>query len=607
MTQRQVLQKIRAAVADLEDRYYTNAGDAFAHWAMQTYFELDDDDALEACNVSGPGDKGVDAYWPDEQQRVVVVAQAKYAARPKTFGKQSVVELQSAWGWVRRLAAGERAKARPELRSKARQLAQLWHSDPDYPVDLYCFVNGSFSQAAEDEREAFNKDHADSNVRVVLVGLEELTERLKEQASRTEDPPDADIELELQRYFEFEPPGEPKTVVASINALELAEIERDYRYSIFQRNVRYWLRATGRVNKGIRRTIETATGRGKFWYYNNGIAIVCDSIDVDPYEDEEGGLASVRNLQIVNGCQTTTTLGETIEELDDEGSPAFVLVRIFEAADERLQSDISLYNNRQNAVKDRDLLSNDEPQSRLEVEFDQLDPPWFYERKRGQWDAQIKPDAALKRRYGNGTRRIDNEVAAQAAHAFWYDPAVARARKRMLFVRKQDDENGLYEDLFDDDTTPEWLLVPYRIGRYIATRKRDYMRQLKEALKPARPTTAQRVTIQRSWLKFADQFVLGAIRVYLDQEVELYRHDVLEQLLDDDLFDEFVARAYTLAIRDLNPFFRQKHDDAPEDDPFDMANYVKSKWEEVEAYLADQCAYRAEVDENPFEEIDLPR
>lgn len=611
MTSRQLAQRIHTAVAEL-DAYYPSAGDAFCHWAMETWFELDADEALEACSVSGPGDKGVAAFWHDEQHRVVIVAQAKYSRRTRTFDAKAVRELESGLSWLQRLRKPEPGTtANEELLAAAEVLTALRSETPEYPIQLYCFSNGHFSHNAREQAATFNNEHKHNNIQLILVDLDKLADRVTELGSRVKDAPHSDIELHLQRYFEFSnDPAEPRTVVASINVQELAELERKYRYRIFQRNVRYWLKSTNRVNRSIADTLSTAEGRSHFWYYNNGIAIVCDAVSVQPSSgpSDGAGIAKVRNLQIVNGCQTTTTLGETIAQLEDPASPAFVLVRIFEATEQRLQSDISLYNNRQNAVKDRDLLSNDDPQATLQADFDRLAPPWFYQRKRGEWDAQIKPHAARKRRYGNGARLIDNEGAAQAAYAFWYDAAVARARKRMLFVRKSDDENGLYDEIFTTNTTAEWLLLPFRVHGYVTVRKREFLPDLKSALAVAKSdrTSEQNRTIQRTWIKFADQLLVGAIRVLLSEVVDLQRHRVQVRLLSPDVFDQLIERAYAQAVRDLNPFFRQKRADARKhDQPFDVANYVKGNWRDVESWLRDQAEYRREAGEDPFDDIEL--
>ncbi len=77
-------------------------------------------------------------------------------------------------------------------------------------------------------------------------------------------------------------------------------------------------------------------------------------------------------------------------------------------------------------MRDRDLMSNDRHQDRLQGEFNHLRPPWFYERERGEWDALAR-GARTRQRYGRPARRVDNETAAQAGYAFYFDPADARA------------------------------------------------------------------------------------------------------------------------------------------------------------------------------------
>jgi hypothetical protein len=357
--------------------------------------------------------------------------------------------------------------------------------------------------------------------------------------------------------------------------------------------VRYFLRATNRVNKGIVTTLSSPEGRSRFWYYNNGIAVVCESIEVKARKGSRG-LATIKNLQIVNGCQTTTTLGELADELEaDKDSPAFILARFFESDDLDLQAEISRFNNRQSAVKDRDLMSNDDPQARLEDEFAELDPPWFYERKRGQWDAEAKQKASKKRKFGD--RRVDNETAAQAAYAFWRDPAVARARKRMLFVRKSEDQTGLYDQIFSDSTTPEWLLLPFRIQQYVARRKRAYMRELKSALESGRPSVDEKRVMGKQWLKFADQVILAAIGLYWDSQIDVSQTSNQRALLGEESFGAAVEMAYGLAVRDLSPFFRNKAaEGSKRGEPFDVANYLKGNWAEIQSSIEDHIEYHEE-------------
>src|SRR5262249_14370876 len=155
---------------------------------------------------------------------------------------------------------------------------------------------------------------------------------------------------------------------------------------------------------------------------------------------------------------------------------------------------------------DRDLQSNDPNQDRLHNEFLARHPAWFYERKRGEWNALTARDAALKKKVSKN--RIDNEKAAQAAYALYFDAAKARADKKNLFQTKKD--GGYYEDIFNDATTTAWLLVPFRIADYIASEKNTFLRSIRD-IDPKKATVEQSRLLTRQWVKFADQYILGAI------------------------------------------------------------------------------------------------
>lgn len=590
MTAAATTRRIRDDVKAKFDEGYPSLGEAFAHVAIRVFFELDEDQALEACDIGGTGDRGIDAYVHDEDEQQVIVAQAKYASRAKRFGVDAASDLITVWTTLQQIGNQERPRAREQVIAAAKEIRELRAREPEYPVGLYCFAAGTFSEQAQQTVDAFNRQHADDHVAMHLIGMDELADAYEQNESRVREQPIGDVDLVLERSFRFRPyDDEPETLVGAINCLALAEVERRFRYRVFQRNVRFFLTARRRENQGIKRTLETPAGRSRFWFYNNGISIVCDSIR-GPADD--GQTFTVENLQIVNGCQTTTTLGENIARLRDPAEAAYVLVRIVAEPDETLQSQISLYNNRQNAVTDRDLQSNDPVQQNLQQEFDMLNPPWFYEKKRGEWDARIKNNEAARRRYG--TRRLENAKVAQAAYAFHIDPAVARARKKFLFVKRIDDDKGMYEAIFNDRTTPEWLLLPSRLAEYVNGRRSAFMRQFKDAQAEAdraqregRQVTQQVTeTLDLEWIKFADQFLLGAMGHYIRRRVDL-DHDRLATLLNDETLDRVAVLTYEQALADLTYFFLRKHGEAENrNETFVPSNYVKGNWaREVEPVL----------------------
>jgi AIPR protein len=584
-----LLQILRKDVETLHESLYSSAGDAFAHVAVREYFDLDDEDALEYCDVGGSRDKGIDAFWFDDEDRRAILVQTKWADVPKSFRADVVREAETAYRWLLRIADGKPGEAAPRVMDAARQLHKAREAEPDFPVSIFVIVAGTYTKAAREEKARAEDDLKRQPVDLQLVDLDELLVQIEERRSRDtgaeEEKPDVTFTLENGSYFAHGDEEGTKALVATLSGHELAEVAHDWGYKLFMRNLRFFLpgRAKGSVNEGIRRTLATPEGRQRFWYYNNGIAIVCDKFKLDPKKST----VTLSNMQIVNGAQTTTTLSNCLEQLRNDPK-ASLIARIIAEPDEELRENITFYNNRQNAVKDRDLMSNDPNQDRLHQEFLDRDPAWFYERKRGEWNALTARDAALKRKVGKN--RIDNERAAQAAYALFIDAAKARADKKNLFQARRD--GGYYDDVFNDGTTTAWLLVPYRLSLYVTEEKNKYLRSIR-GIDPRKATVQQKALLSKEWIKFADQYILGTIGLYLQ-----FRGGIdnarLEELLAGD-FDGMTKGAYAAAVRDLQPLFIRKQREAGPDAGFSPANYVKGNWAEARDHVSAEWEARSAV------------
>jgi hypothetical protein len=596
-TKQALLDHVEGEIARLKEEMGEDEGDAFCHFVLQTLFGLDDDDAAEACSFAVTESKRPDAFWYDREGGRVVLIETRYLPNGKArVDPRQIMELTRAWSSLDPGCVDAHA---PTLAETAAAFEQARELNDGVTVELLYAVTGSFVDSAHKYAQDFNEDHKNKRISLRLVDIEELADADFERRSREAPPLKESITLQLRQSFEetSEDGGAP-TLVASIDGAQLARIEQEYRYSIFERNVRYQI--PGKINKNIENTLKRAEGRRNFWYYNNGISIICDAYELD----EKRKSVRVKNLQIVNGCQTTTTLGANLDELTNPAP--LVLVRIIASADEDLQRAVTLYNNRQNAVRDRDLLSTDQVQESLQAAFDELDPPWFYERKRGAWKAEVAPSAKAKKRYG--TRIVNNEKAAQAAYAFHHDPGEARARKRMLFVTRRDDQGGFYERLFNSSTTPQWLLVPFLVGQYVAKRKSEYTREARKAeeLAPEEISVAEKKLLQRSWIKFADQAIIGSIALYLSKRMELSDEN-LKRLLEGEILTELLPASYSLALRDLAQFFQSKAREASKlERAFVPANYLKGNWTSIREWLESQELFREEVEEDPFRQYALP-
>lgn len=190
----------------------------------------------------------------------------------------------------------------------------------------------------------------------------------------------------------------------------LSSLYGKYGSRLLEQNVRSFLQARGKVNRGIRTTILNEPDM--FFAYNNGITATAQAIETRQTTD---GLEIVRikDLQIVNGGQTTASLFHT--ERKDKASlqPVFVQMKlsVIDSEDsETIVPRISEYANTQNRVNAADFFSNHPFHIRIE-EFSrriwapaqrgaQRETKWFYERARGQYaDAQSKLTPAEQRRF----------------------------------------------------------------------------------------------------------------------------------------------------------------------------------------------------------------
>ena len=189
----------------------------------------------------------------------------------------------------------------------------------------------------------------------------------------------------------------------------LRNIYSDFGARLLETNVRSFLQARGKVNRGIRDTIAREPER--FLAYNNGITLTAESVELC---DFEGGRAIERleRLQIVNGGQTTASLLATDRGRADL-SQVHVAAKLIEIeagnVHDELVRNVSRYSNSQNRISEADFSSNDPFHVQIEElsrttwapasAGTQRQTKWFYERARGQYqDARASEPTPARRR-----------------------------------------------------------------------------------------------------------------------------------------------------------------------------------------------------------------
>ena len=260
---------------------------------------------------------------------------------------------------------------------------------------------------------------------------------------------------------------ELESYLAVIPGRQLGLLYDKYGARLLEANVRSFLQVRGKVNKGIRETIRTQPA--VFFPYNNGLSVTADAIQTD--KDHEGlKIVSATNLQIVNGGQTTASLGEALRTNLDALDKVRVQMKVTVVPPDRSEEivpRISEFANSQNTVSAADFFSNHPFHIRIEEfsrrilapapEGSSRETKWFYERARGQY-----PVARNKLSEGN-RRRFDQEFpkeqlfaktdVAKAEFSFRGKPEIVSrgAQKNFSkFAEQIGEEWTKFEDFFDD-------------------------------------------------------------------------------------------------------------------------------------------------------------
>lgn len=189
-----------------------------------------------------------------------------------------------------------------------------------------------------------------------------------------------------------------KAYLAIISGRVLAGIYEKYGSRLLEKNVRSFLQVKGSVNKGIRNTLINEPDM--FLAYNNGISVTAENVTEGKNENGERCIMKIRDMQIVNGGQTTASIfnisRDKNQSVDLDKVHVQMKVSVVSAEDkmEELVHKISECANTQNKIQMADFSSNDPFNRRLEELSRIIWAPsfhgsrpvnWFFERARGQY------------------------------------------------------------------------------------------------------------------------------------------------------------------------------------------------------------------------------
>ena len=391
---------------------------------------------VEAAIVDGQSDKQIDLIQIENDETITIRI---FQVKNKNGFESNVVNLlKNGLDWIFNREELEVLKLpNSSFRDRILEVRDILATESlkNIYIDV-CYVtigntedireNDEIVAEIKDLENRYNKLF--DNFRFELYGAKELIEYIDLLNDKS-----VDVNLELiydanvpslieNRYDSI------KSLVCNVKAAELVKMFSAQKSEyLFEQNVRKYLEDRSKVNKNI---IETAGNADSeyFWALNNGVTIICDEYDLS----RVGGkaLLKMKNLQVINGCQTTMSLYQASRNgnLNDNTS---LLLRIHETQDEKVIEKIILATNNQNPINPKDLLSNSLSQIELQRYFFEIYGV-FYQRKRNDF-------RDINGKLVNKKEIISNDKVGQAALACIKGiPNIALASKGRVYSTDMD-------------------------------------------------------------------------------------------------------------------------------------------------------------------------
>jgi hypothetical protein len=421
----------------------------FVAWYLLSAVTDSETDAVDA--LTGPTNEGgVDAVHVDKNLKVVTLVQGKF--RQRVLGRaesRGAVDNFFRWGELLlgdpTLLREETEGLEPCVHTRLDSARKMLKQHTETRLNLHFASIGAFSAAIRRSNEnlAYRLSRTyGRRVTFRLVDGRRIQALLKNWLIGAA-PPIESLDLPVDEdTLELSPTDSGiRTWIVSMTGSDLGRLFEETRARLFARNIRGYLGNTD-INESMKKTLSEEPAH--FWFYNNGITIVCD--DARIVRDGKSSLLTVHSPQVINGQQTTRVLAES----RDGAKKAKVLVRVLAIPSdaehdgdfyESLISSIVRATNHQNAVKPSDLCSNDRRQVVLERQLRKLG--YRYLRKR---EARRERTSRL----GRGERSILMDEMARALGGCAKPSLPLRAGKERLF-------SDFYDDVFSGQTAKEAL------------------------------------------------------------------------------------------------------------------------------------------------------
>ncbi len=362
---------------------------AFNFWVLNRLYNLDEE--IIPSFITDINDKNIDCFVHYEDTKELFIIQNKFYSEDTPLIRENVSDFLTTP--LKVLLKGDYKRS-----NELQKIFNRIHEDSDYKIWLHFYVtNNILNKDISNliENFSFSDERVQAFVGVKFFNLDNIknlyfADRFSNKVSFTAILPTrvtaTSLDVRPKSY------GMEWMIDLRYVMVNVAELYFMYQkalkcnYELFEENVREFLGTQG-INNGIIKTLRSPHDRENFFYYNNGITIICEQCKTlrgteaarDSNSKNQYGF-ELTNPQIVNGCQTINSIAEVLshyneEKIRSEFEKVFVLVKVFvfdkETKQEKgnLDKNIVKYTNSQNGINDKAFASKNNFYKNIQQEF----------------------------------------------------------------------------------------------------------------------------------------------------------------------------------------------------------------------------------------------
>ncbi|WP_083923588.1 AIPR family protein [Amorphus coralli] len=358
---------------------------SFLNWFLENIFRLDSISADDSI-CDRPNDRGIDGVYVDHDQEKIVILQGKIRQKEATVGDAPLRDLAGTLTQFKdrasvealQLGGGNEELKKLLLREHVADLVEKGYG-----------VIGSF--VTNLPLDANGREFLDQAGNIRAYDRNRICSEFIDIEAKGGVEGEFSLDASYVDPMKIQTGDEATSYIFPAKASELVGMSGIDDGTLFSQNVRLSLGNT-KVNKSLEESIKDKREHKNFPLYHNGVTILCSSAR---YINET---VVINNYMVVNGAQSISTFKKSSSHLTDD---LRVLVKIVELNNTGLARKITVNSNNQNAIKARDLKSNNEVQIRLKEEMKEVSG--------GEFDLEIKRGEKAR----EGAKVITNEEAGR--------------------------------------------------------------------------------------------------------------------------------------------------------------------------------------------------